>query len=65
MHERAFVLAPLAEIAGRVMHPVLGKSIAELLEALRDGEGVRHYRGPDWATAAFTSVVIPRDEGSR
>lgn len=51
MHERAFVLAPLAEIAGMVTHPVLGKSIAELLEALPDRGGVRLYRGLDWPTA--------------
>src|SRR5580704_13401702 len=30
MAERRFVLAPFAEIALRVQHPVLGKSIAEL-----------------------------------
>ncbi len=65
MHERAFVLAPLAEIAGAVVHPVLGKSIVDLLEALPDRGGVRLYRGPDWVTAACTSVVIPRNEGSR
>jgi len=34
MHERMFVLAPLAEVAGEAVHPVLGKSIKELLADL-------------------------------
>jgi len=33
-HRRAFVLAPLAEIAPEFIHPVLGKSASELLEDL-------------------------------
>ncbi len=34
MHERAFVLAPLAEIAPSLLHPSAGLTIAELLERL-------------------------------
>jgi len=34
MHERAFVLAPLAEIAVGMLHPVLHRSIGELLALL-------------------------------
>jgi 2-amino-4-hydroxy-6-hydroxymethyldihydropteridine diphosphokinase len=31
LHERAFVLAPLADLAPALIHPVLNKSVAELL----------------------------------
>ncbi len=38
MHDRLFVLVPLAEIAPKVHHPVLRKSIRELRDGLR-GKG--------------------------
>lgn len=44
---RAFVLAPLAEIAAHLLHPLLGKSIEELAAAV-DQAGVRMEAGPGW-----------------
>lgn len=36
MHERSFVMEPLAEVAPKVVHPVLKRTFRELLAALAD-----------------------------
>tara|TARA_A100001037_G_C14756013_1_gene459691 strand:+ start:49 stop:579 length:531 start_codon:yes stop_codon:yes gene_type:complete len=40
LHERAFVLVPFAEIAGEVMHPILGRTIFDLADE-SDRSGIR------------------------
>src|SRR5258708_1803201 len=45
MHKRRFVLEPLAEIAPTVLHPILKKTILELLRVLPSGQTVRTYQG--------------------
>ena len=46
LHERAFVLAPLREIAADWPHPELGATVATLAERLESG--------PDWEGAGIT-----------
>jgi 2-amino-4-hydroxy-6-hydroxymethyldihydropteridine diphosphokinase len=42
LHERAFVLIPLADLAANLVHPVLGKPIRDLLAGI-DLTGVKRY----------------------
>ncbi len=40
LHERQFVLIPIVEIDRNFLHPILKKTLGELLENLRDDQGV-------------------------
>ena len=44
MHERRFVLEPLAEIAPEAMHPILNKTIRQLRDELPQGQIVRKLK---------------------
>lgn len=44
LHERRFVLEPLAEIAPEVRHPVFKRTIRELRDALPAGQAVKKFK---------------------
>jgi 2-amino-4-hydroxy-6-hydroxymethyldihydropteridine diphosphokinase len=43
LHERRFVLEPLAEIAPDAVHPLLGLAVRELLALCPDASAVRRH----------------------
>jgi 2-amino-4-hydroxy-6-hydroxymethyldihydropteridine diphosphokinase len=46
LHTRPFVLAPLAELAPALNHPVMHKTVAELLGQSADSSQVRRWNSP-------------------
>jgi 2-amino-4-hydroxy-6-hydroxymethyldihydropteridine diphosphokinase len=48
LHERTFVLVPLAEIAPKLVHPGFGKTMQELLHTLPDQGGVEVFAAAGW-----------------
>jgi 2-amino-4-hydroxy-6-hydroxymethyldihydropteridine diphosphokinase len=53
LKDRAFVLIPLREIAPKLIHPKLGKSIAQLANRVKGREGVRKYKGGHDVSAVY------------
>ena len=50
IHQRLFVLAPLAEIAPKLKHPTLHRTVRELRDSLTDAQQVRALTAP-WASS--------------
>jgi 2-amino-4-hydroxy-6-hydroxymethyldihydropteridine diphosphokinase len=57
LHQRRFVLEPLAEIVPDVRHPILKQTIRELRDALPANAGaVRRLSAPDWSPQAIKTI---------
>jgi 2-amino-4-hydroxy-6-hydroxymethyldihydropteridine diphosphokinase len=57
--ERAFVLVPLDEVRPLLVHPVLRKTMAELLEELHSRKGVVKRHGPSSGFLPFSPPQRP------
>lgn len=43
MHERKFVLVPLAELAPHCIHPILNKTVQEILQSCKDDSIIKRW----------------------
>ena len=59
LHERAFVLIPLADIAPDIVHPVLGLSIKQLLDQLSDDEKRKVWRADKIDSVPSADEKVP------
>ncbi|MBB4267671.1 2-amino-4-hydroxy-6-hydroxymethyldihydropteridine diphosphokinase [Roseospira visakhapatnamensis] len=57
LHQRAFVLLPLADVAPAWRHPILGQSVTALIAALGPLDGI--MRDPDDTGGAVAPPPIP------
>lgn len=44
LHERRFVLTPFADLAPDLVHPITGRTIRQMLDALPDGDLVQPWK---------------------
>jgi len=61
LHERAFVLVPLAEIAPDAQHPTVQRSVSQLLDALPTISGVQRFAAPGWELTQREAEGTPPD----
>jgi 2-amino-4-hydroxy-6-hydroxymethyldihydropteridine diphosphokinase len=60
MADRAFVLAPLAELAPEVVHPQLGSTVEELAAGI-GRDGLERVRASEWASDALRKAGRPAE----
>ncbi len=58
LHERQFVLQPLADIAPTIRHPLKRRSIQQLLDELQTAETIARSADPDWLMTRDSRFVV-------